>query len=159
MNTNIINAELALALRKCLPFVRRHAIISGGDGSLTYAFAVRALADADARQQEGAAVKRIVEVEKANAEYQRNRKLVVRGSVIVPGGPNDFRYEFPNRPVVPRRDAVFSGAEAKNQAARAVRPMPPSLVGGYAPATPPAKNCTCDTCTRYRRSTLNFYKD
>lgn len=145
MNTNIINAELQQALRKCLPFVRKHAIISGGDGSLTYAFAVRALGDADARQREQEAVTRIIEAEKANAEYQRNRKLVVRGSVIVPGGPNDFRYEFPNRPVVPRRDAVFSGTEAKIQAARAIRPGE-----GYLPAAPPAKGCDCDVCTEVR---------
>lgn len=70
MNTQIINAELQQALRKCLPFVRRHAIISGGDGSLTYAFAVRALADADARHQEEAAVKNIV-----TAEQQHERWL------------------------------------------------------------------------------------
>lgn len=64
MNTQIINAELLLALRKCLPFVKRHAIISGGDGSLTYSFAVRALADADARQREQEAVKNIAEAER-----------------------------------------------------------------------------------------------
>lgn len=107
MNNGILNAELALAVRKCLPFVKRHAIISGGDGSVTYAFAVRALADYDARQNELQAVKNIIHAR-----------------------------------------------EAMEQAARAVRPGE-----GYLPAAPPAKNCTCDTCTQYRRSSLNFYKD
>lgn len=68
MNNAILNAELALAVRKCLPFVRKHAIVSGGDGSITYAFAVRTLADYDARRVQEQAVKNVAE-----AEYQRQR--------------------------------------------------------------------------------------
>lgn len=131
MNTQIINTELALALRKCLPFVRRHAIISGGDGAVTYAFAMRALADADARQQEEAAVKNIVEAEQA-------RRAVIypsyRGSVLFAGANA-------------ARDArlAISAADARNKAARAVRPSE-----GYLPAAPPARGCDCDTCTEAR---------
>lgn len=129
MNTQIINAELVLALRKCLPFVKRHAIISGGDGSLTYSFAVRALADADARQREQEAVKNIVtaEAEELRDSFNRNRSPAEQ----------------------------ISGTDAFAQAARAVRPGE-----GYLPAAPPAKNCTCDTCTQYRIRDLNkFYTD
>lgn len=50
MNNAILNAELALAVRKCLPFVLEHAVLSGGEGSATYAFSLRALADYDARR-------------------------------------------------------------------------------------------------------------
>lgn len=64
MNTQTINTELVLALRKCLPFVREHTTCSGGGGTATYAFAVRVLADADARQQQERAVKSIAEAEK-----------------------------------------------------------------------------------------------
>lgn len=188
MNTNIINAELALALRKCLPFVRKHAIVSGGDGSRTYAFAMRALADAETRQREQEAVKNIVAAEQAQARALQRvvaatldhahafgavsaRKVLDRFGVrnvkaarpeqhagierAMNMSPSDlaladekgispFNTRFPTA-------GWISGQEAKNKAARAVRPMPPSPVGGYAPATPPAKNCTCDTCTRYRR--------
>lgn len=192
MNTNVINAELALALRKCLPFVKRHAIISSGDGSLTYAFAVRALADADARQQEFERVKRIVEAEQARDpgytdeqrdeaaaatvacskafgyKYARSvldyvgvrnvgsaeKSQMTRITRLMKMSPSTFA-----KVVEAQRADAINAADAKMQAARAVRPMPPSPVGGYAPATPPAKNCTCDTCTRYRRSTSNFYKD
>lgn len=124
MNTQIINAELALALRKCLPFVRRHAIISGGDGSLTYAFAVRALADADARQREEAAVKNIVQAESRNYRPGERRFTI--------------RTRYPTA-------GWISGDEAMKQAARAVRPGE-----GYLPAAPPAKGCNCDTCAEAR---------
>lgn len=70
MNNAILNVELALALRKCLPFVRRHAIISG-DGSLTYAFALRALADYDARRVQTEAVKNVVEAAQARERALR----------------------------------------------------------------------------------------
>lgn len=133
MNNGILNAELALAVRKCLPFVKRHAIISGGDGSVTYAFAVRALADYDARRVQEEAVKNIV-----RSEYGRR---------IVEHTDEYYNGRDRNRPLP-------SGDEAMKQAARAVRPGE-----GYLPAAPPAKNCTCDTCTQYRRSSLNFYKD
>lgn len=145
MNNGILNAELALAVRKCLPFVRRHAIISGGDGSVTYAFAVRALADYDARRVQEEAVKNIV-----TAEQQRRgwrdlfERFAVRGSVA-------YKITMPTDEAL---RADISGTDAFTQAARAVRPGE-----GYLPAAPPAKNCTCDTCTQYRRSSLNFYKD
>ena len=125
MNNAILNAELALALRKCLPFVRRHAIISGGDGSLTYAFAVRALADADARQQEEQRVKNIV-----NARTAEHKGWC-----------------FAVEPV--RVNGTLSDINAYAQAARAVRPG-----GGYLPVAPPAKGCDCDTCTAARRRSL-----
>lgn len=132
MNTQIINAELALALRKCLPFVRRHAIISGGDGSLTYAFAVRALADADARQREQEAVKNIVAAEQARVRIGHPSLSAEDRERLYPR-----TYKL--------HGSRIGGAEAFTQAARAVRPGE-----GYLPAAPPAKGCDCDVCTRSR---------
>lgn len=126
MNTNIINAELALAVRKCLPFVKRHAIISGGDGSVTYAFAVRALADYDARRVQEEAVKNILAEESTRFVRLRMPSLAIYADALRPG-------------------AKISGTDAFTQAARAVRPGE-----GYLPAAPPAKGCNCDTCTEAR---------
>lgn len=67
MNDSAIRKELVHALRQCLPFVRKHAIVSGGDGSLTYNYALRALVDAEARIAEEDRVKRIVEAETLRA--------------------------------------------------------------------------------------------
>lgn len=68
--------------------------------------------------------------------------------------------EFINR-VLNSWPARISGAEAMNQAARAVRPGEAypqpnewSVVrssGSYTPAAPPAKGCNCDICTAARR--------
>jgi len=144
MNTQIINAELQQALRQCLPFVRRHAIVSGGDGSLTYAFALRALADADARQQEEQRVKNIVEAERAReCELQRAVNATI-----------DHTKAFGHKSARAILDRPFSrfpttgwisGVEAMKQAASAVRPGE-----GYLPVAPPAKGCDCDTCVEAR---------
>lgn len=173
MNTQIINAELALALRKCLPFVRRHAIISGGDGALTYTFAVRALADADARQQEEQRVKNIVEAEANRRKPMTATEVLGRqwpslaifadalrpGAKIVgidrgqPGGDKTVFAALDSDGYLHtqeyydrnRNRPLPSGQEALNQAARAVRPGE-----GYLPAAPPAKGCNCDICTEAR---------
>lgn len=133
MNTQIINAELVLALRKCLPFVKRHAIISGGDGSLTYSFAVRALADADARQREQEAVKNIAE-----AEYQRQRYFAVSAADAKIAAARAVRPEQ-------HTDAYYTERDRNYPLAKALRAWRDC---GYPLNL--AKRCDCETCRKYR---------
>lgn len=136
MNTQIINAELVLALRKCLPFVKRHAIISGGDGSLTYSFAVRALADADARQREQEAVKNI-------AEAERTRQIDAACTFTV-------------------TKAMARANEAREAEASYWRNRypPPAKLPGQASLrqVTPAKRCDCSICRIHRVTTSTHLK-
>ena len=191
MNTQTINTELVLALRKCLPALNR-------DWPRTRAFALRVLADADARQREEQRVKNIVEAEAKRDSFYRNQAPLDestfmsltsrtdaqalraahdaqrRGGTPAPfpwgawrrqmvrSGFNDQQIEKAERKLridqsartrslkaFAREDAI-SAADAKMQAARAVRPVAwPNE--GYLPAAPPAKGCTCDVCTQFRR--------
>lgn len=178
MNTQIINAELQQALRKCLPFVHRHAIISGGDGSLTYAFALRALADADARQQEEQRVKNIIEAKRARMRAlqravdatlaharaysaRETRKVLDRFGVRNVRAARPDQYAAIERAMqLPPADSpatkMFVAARfpttgwisGDEAMKQAARAVRPGE--GYLPAAPPAKGCNCDVCTEAR---------
>lgn len=150
MNTQVINAELVQALRKCLPFVAKHARMSGGDGSITHAYALRVLCDVDA-----AVAARNV------ADAGRERQIAKSVNFAVERGREDgylhvtaFRYEdmAPRTTATARADSI-NAADAKMQAARAVRPAG-TLQAAWIEGVRPAKGCDCDICTQYRRAGL-----
>lgn len=153
MTPQAINRELAHALRLALPYVKV-AATGGSYASSILSTAMRALVDADAEharawQAEFGAVNRLVE-----ASYWRNRPMTAtktRGLHLCIGGFGGFGDANPGRSMdrsgttaTARGDAI-NAADAKMQAARAVRPGE-----GYAPATPPAKGCDCDVCQKAR---------